>query len=124
MATPDGEVRVTLPEVASAETGGWEVVKIPVNEELRPHLRVRRGFAAGESVRQRVSLTIPEPGYYHAVVTGYAHPHPSVPDPLASGDVSRNDFWIWVDEAGGRITPVFDTTLIAQGNRKEPGPRT
>lgn len=122
-ATPDGELRVTLPEVSSAEDRGWDVVQVPVNEELRPHIRVRRAFATGENVRERVSLTIPEPGYYHAVVTGYAHAASSSPDPLSWGDVSRRDFWIWVDEAGGRITATFDTTLFAHGNRKEPGPR-
>jgi hypothetical protein len=122
-ATADGELRVTLPEISSAEDRGWDIVQIPVNEELRPHLRVRRAFAPGESVRERVSLTIPEPGYYNVVVTGYAHADPANPDPLASGDVSRRDFWIWVDEHGGRITDSFDTTLIASGNRKEPGPR-
>ena len=123
-ATGDGELRVTLPEVSSAADRGWEVVQVPVNEPLRPHLRLRRAFAAGERVQERVSLTIPEPGYYHAVVTGYAHPDPVAPNAMGSGDVSRRDFWIWVDEAGGRITPTFDTTLIAPGNRKEPGPAT
>lgn len=121
--TADGELRVTLPEISSAEDRGWEVVQIPVGEELRPHLNVRRAFAAGESVRERLSLTIPEPGYYHLVVTGYAHPDPINPDPFSSGDVSRRDFWIWVDESGGRITETFDPTLIAPGHRNEPGPR-
>lgn len=122
-ATRDGELRVTLPEITSAEVSGWDTVKIPLNQELRPHIRIRRGFAAGESVRERVSIMIPEPGYYHAVATAYAHPDPATPDPLASGDVSRRDFWILVDEQGGRITEGFDPTLIATGQRKEPGPR-
>lgn len=123
-ATEDGEVRLTLPEVASAEASGWDIVITPISEDIPSHLRVRRSFAAGESVRERLSLTIPEPGYYHVIATGYAHPGVTTPAPLFAGDVSRRDFWIFVDENGGRFTDDFDTTLIAQGYRQQVGPRS
>lgn len=122
-ATEDGEVRLTLPEVAAAEDGGWsEVVVMPTDGESRPHVRVRKQFAPGDAVREKAVLTVPEPGYYYMIATGYSHPTSDLA-PIVAGDVSRRDYWLWIDERGGRVTETFDTTLFSPGERKQPGPR-
>lgn len=122
--TADGEVRLTLPEVSAAEDGGWDQVVTPVNQESRPHIRVRKRFGEGEVLREQRTLMIPEPGYYHVIATGYQHRSQSVLEPVGAGDVSRRDYWLLIDERGGRLTAEFDTTLLAPGIRKQSGPRT
>ncbi len=117
----DGELRVTLPEVASAEESGWDVVVIPVGEDIRPHVRIRRSFAVGDQARERTTLNIPEPGYYHVVATGYRHRSDAAPDMLT--DVSKRDYWLWIAEQGGKLTATFDTTLFSPGDRQQRGPR-
>lgn len=72
-ATQDAEVRLILPEVAAAERSSWELIEIPVGEDLPPHLRIRKGFAAGETFRERATVTIPEPGYYYVLATVLQH---------------------------------------------------
>lgn len=123
-ATQDADVRLSLPEVAAAEESGWDVVEIPVGEETRPHIALRREFAAGETFRERTTLTIPEPGYYFVMATAKQYSDDSGTDrPHIVGDVSGKALWLWIDEHGGRVTEKFDTTLFAHDTRKERGPR-
>lgn len=122
-ATADGELRLTLPEVASAEESGWDVVVLPMNREFRPHLRIRKGFREGERVRERTTITIPEPGYYHLIATGVRHPSTSEPYASTIPSVSSREFWLWIDEHGGRLTEEYDTTVFAAGTREQTGPR-
>lgn len=117
----DGELRVTLPEVASAEDSSWDVVVMEVGEEFRPHIEVRQSFSAGDRIRERVTLNIPEPGYYHIAATGYRHSSEAEPGRLA--DVSRQDYWLWIAEHGGKLTTAFDTTLFSGDDRRQTGPR-
>jgi hypothetical protein len=37
--------------------------------------------------------------------------------------VSSREFWLWIDEHGGRMTEEYDTTVFASGTRKQTGPR-
>lgn len=90
----DGELRVTLPEVVSAEESGWDVVVVPMDEEFRPHMQVRRSFSEGDRVSERITLNIPEPGYYHVAATGYRHRSEAEPGKLT--DVSGRDYWLWI----------------------------
>jgi hypothetical protein len=123
VTTADGELRLTLPEVASAEDSGWDVVVMPMNKEFRPHLRVRKTFSEGEKVQERTTITIPEPGYYHLIATGQRHPTMSDPYASTAPSVSSREFWLWIDEHGGRMTERYDTSLFAPGTRKQTGPR-
>lgn len=124
-ATKDANVRLSLPEVAAAEDSGWDLVEIPVGEVTRPHIAIRRGFAAGETLRERTTLTIPEPGYYFVMATAKQYSDDINTDqPHVVGDVSGKALWLWIDEHGGTVTEKFDTTLFAQEMRKERGPRT
>lgn len=124
-ATADAEVRVTLPEVAAAERSSWNSIALPIGEEIPPHIRFRRGFAAGSSFQERTTLVIPEPGYYLVTATVRQHSDDRMTDlPHMVSDVAQKDLWLWIDEHGGRITETFDTTLFAGDTRKERGPRT
>ena len=123
VATADGELRLTLPEMASAEDSGWDVVIMPLNREFHPHLRVRKSFSEGEKVQERTTITIPEPGYYHLIATGQRHATTSDPYVSAAPSVESRDFWLWIDERGGRMTEQYDTTVFARGTRKQTGPR-
>lgn len=96
---------------------------MPLNKEFRPHLRVRKPFSEGEKVQERTTITIPEPGYYHLIATGQRHATTSDPYASAAPSVSSREFWLWIDEHGGRITEQYDTTVFAPGTRKQTGPR-
>jgi hypothetical protein len=124
-AAKDADVRLSLPEVAAAEKSGWDVVEIPVGEETRPHVSLRRSFSAGERFHERTTISIPEPGYYFVMATAKQYSNDSDTDrPNLVGDVSGKALWLWIDERGGRVTEKFDTTLFAPDMRKERGPRT
>lgn len=123
-ATEDAEVRLILPEVSAAKRSGWEIVEIPVGEEVAPEFRMRKGFAAGESFRERATVTIPEPGYYYALATVVQRSD----DPRANADGhvigtgAARELWLWIDERGGRVTERFDPTLFPEGLRRVRGP--
>jgi hypothetical protein len=121
--TGDADVRLTLPEVSAAEQSGWDVVELPIGEESRPQIRVRRAFSAGEELRERTSITIPEPGYYYVVATAKQRSDDRLTDrPNQVTDVSTHTMWLWIDEHGGRVTAEFDSTLFSGDARKERGP--
>lgn len=124
-ATKDAEVRLSLPEVAAAEQSSWDLVEIPVGEETRPHIRLRRDFAAKAAFRERTTITIPKPGYYFVMATAKQYSDDVRTDfPNMVGDVSGKSFWLWIDEHGGRITETFDTTLFSPDMQKSRGPRS
>jgi hypothetical protein len=123
-ATQDAEIRLILPEVAAAERSSWDLVKIPVGKELPPHARMRKGLAAGESFRERTTVTIPEPGYYYVLATvlqGSEDPGVSATGHVIGTGASR-EMWLWIDQHGGRVTEQFDPTLFPEGTRRVRGP--
>ncbi len=123
-ATEDAEVRLLLPEVAAAERSSWELIEIPVGEDLSPQFRMRKGLAAGETFRERATVTIPEPGYYYVLATVLQHSD----DPRINseghviGTGAGREMWLWIDEHGGRVTDRFDPTLFPEGSRRVRGP--
>jgi hypothetical protein len=123
-ATQDAEVRLTLPEVAAAERSSWELVEVPVGEDVPPHFRVRKPFTEGESFRERATVTIPEPGYYYVLATVIQHSEDARVDAHGQiiGSGASRELWLWVDEHGGRVTDRFDPTLFPEGTRRVRGP--
>ncbi len=123
-ATQDAEVRLILPEVAAAERSSWELIEVPVGEAIPPHLRMRKGFAGGESFRERATVTIPEPGYYFVlanVIQRSDDPRVSEDGHVIGTGASR-EMWLWIDEHGGRVTEHFDPAVFPEGTRKVRGP--
>lgn len=123
-ATQDAEVRLILPEVASAERSSWELVEVPVGERVPAHFSMRKGFAAGERFREQATVTIPEPGYYFVlanVIQRSDDPRTSDAGPMIGTGASR-EMWLWIDEHGGRVTERFDPTLFPEGTRRVRGP--
>lgn len=122
-ATRHAEVRLTLPEVAAAERSGWELVEVPLGEDVPPHLRLRQGFAAGERFRERATVTIPEPGYYYVLATVIQHSDDRETDGgRIVGTGAGRELWLWIDERGGRITEKFEPALFPEGTRRVRGP--
>lgn len=123
-ATGDAEVRLVLPELAAAERSSWELIEIPVGEDLAPHFRMRKSFAAGETFRERATVTIPEPGYYFVLATVVQHSDDSPANEQGHviGRGAGREMWLWIDEHGGRVTEQFDPTLFPEGTRKIRGP--
>jgi hypothetical protein len=122
-ATQDAEVRLILPEVAAAKRSGWDLVELPVGEELTPEFRMRRAFSAGERFRERATITIPEPGYYYVLATVIQHSDDErTDDGYMIGAGAARELWLWVDEHGGRVTERFDPTLFPEGTRRIRGP--
>jgi hypothetical protein len=124
-ATQDAEVRLILPELAAAERSGWELVEIPVGEEVAPHFSMRKAFGAGERFRERATVTFPEPGYYFvlATVTEHSDDPPVNEQGRLIGSGAGREMWLWIDEHGGRVTDHFDPTLFPEGTRRIRGPR-
>jgi hypothetical protein len=122
--TQDAEVRLTLPEVAAAERSSWEVVEVPLDEDVPPHFRMRKPFAADEDFRERATVTIPEPGYYYVLATVIQHSDDPRIDARGRfiGSGASKELWLWVDEHGGRVTDRFDPTLFPEGTRRVRGP--
>jgi hypothetical protein len=71
--TADAEIRLLLPELAAAQRSSWDSINIPLGEDLPPQFRIRKGFAAEESFRERATVTFPEPGYYYVLATILQH---------------------------------------------------
>ncbi len=122
--TQDAEVRLTLPEVAAAERSSWELVEVPMGEDVPPHFRMRKPFAAGEDFRERATVTIPEPGYYYVLATVIQHSDDPRIDGRGQfiGSGASRELWLWIDEHGGRVTDRFDPTLFPEGTRRVRGP--
>jgi hypothetical protein len=123
-ATRDAEVRLILPEVAAAKRSSWDLIEIPVGEELPPQLYMRKGFSTGESFRERATVTIPEPGYYYVLATVLQRSDDSQVsgEGYVIGSGASRDMWLWIDEQGGRVTDRFDPTLFPEGSRRVQGP--
>jgi hypothetical protein len=122
--TQDAEVRLLLPELAAAERSSWDLITMPVGEDLPPHFRLRKGFAAGESFRERSTITFREPGYYFVLATVLQHSEDARTDANGRliGTGAGRELWLWVDEHGGRVTETFDPTLFPTGTRPVRGP--
>ncbi|MBB4634347.1 hypothetical protein [Longimicrobium terrae] len=124
-ATEDVQVRLILPEVAAAKRSNWEVVKVPVGEELQPEMSIRKSFQNGERFHGKVTVTIPEPGYYHLIATIIQRSEERTVDDRGHvvGSGAGRDVWLWIDEHGGRMTDQFDPSLFPAGTRAVRGPR-
>lgn len=125
-ATQDAQIRLVLPEVAAAKRSNWEIVEVPVGEELQPEISIRKSFKAREQFHGRVTVTIPEPGYYHAIATVIQRSAERTVDSGTGhvvGSGAGRDVWLWIDENGGRVTERFDPSLFPEGIRRVRGPR-
>jgi hypothetical protein len=122
-ATRDATVQLILPEVAAAERSSWELVEVPVGEEIPAHAEVRKSFAAGERFHERTMITIPRPGYYNVLAIALQRSDDRETDgaTLVGRGASRA-LWLWIDEHGGRVTTEFDPTLFPEGIRPVRGP--
>lgn len=123
-ATRDATIQLILPEVAAAERSSWDVVEMPVGEEITAHAELRKSFAAGERFRERTTITIPEPGYYNVLAIALQHSDDQATDggTLVGRGASRG-VWLWIDEHGGRVTTEFDPSIFPAGIRPVRGPR-
>lgn len=122
-ATRDATIQLLLPEVAAAERSSWDLVELPVGEEIAAHAELRKSFAAGERFHERTTITIPEPGYYNVLAIALQRSDDRETDgaTLVGRGASRA-LWLWIDEHGGRVTTEFDPTIFAEGIRPVRGP--
>lgn len=113
-----------LPEVAAAERSSWELIEIPLGEDLPAHLRLRKSFTAGEAFQERVTITVPEPGYYFVMATVIQQSEDvgMSDEGRVIGTGAGREMWLWIDEHGGRITDRFDPGLFTEGTRRVRGP--
>jgi len=124
LATPQAELRVTLPEVEAARISEWgPQFRLPVGVRLPALASKEMSLGRGQVVREVASVVIPKPGYYRVVVSAR-----SVSDEAASVDgrpvqnVGVREAWMWVDSMGGRVTDQFDRAVFPKGAIQELGP--
>jgi hypothetical protein len=111
-----------LPEVSAAERSSWDEVMLPgLGESLPPHGSWLRALAAGEHFSERVTVVIPESGYYAVVASVFQRSR----DPEVgrhTSDVAHKVIWLWINPNGGRVTESFDPAIFPEGTRQESGP--
>jgi hypothetical protein len=124
LPTADAEVSLAMPEVVAARQSGWDQrYRTPTNTPLPALERRRTGLAAGAEVRLQTAVQVAAPGYYRVVAS--AVPLSEVP-PVVKGawvqNVAHREVWLWIDEAGGRITEEFEPGLFPDTLLAQPGP--
>ena len=115
-----GTVRVTLPTQASMDHAGdgkrpsYPAGQFPIKSSWS-----LSAMRAGETWQQNVSLGSVERGYYQVAVE--IDTEGAERGPYVVNDTYRQA-WVLVDDTGGRLTPVFDESVFAEGIAPVPGP--
>ena len=122
--TSDAELRVVLPEVRAAARSEWgDGFAVPVGEPLAPSLSRDFGADSGLEISERISVTVPAPGYYRVVATlRNRSPSDHVRDGAFVYNVAHGEAWLWIDEDGGGVTPEMDLAVFPENAVREPGP--
>ena len=114
-----GTVRVTLPTLASMDHAGdgkrpsYPAGQFPIKSSWS-----LSAMRAGDTWRHTVSLGSVERGYYEVAVE--IDTEGAERGPYVVNDTYRQA-WILVDDTGGRMTPVFDESVFADGVAPVPG---
>lgn len=122
--TRDVEFALSLPEVeVMRQVGAPEAFAPPINTALPKAQDWHQRLAAGEQIRRRFTVTIPNPGYYRVVASAFMRSdEPAVLDGRFVQDVAHKEIWLFVDSGGGRVTSSFDPKLLPNGVLPHPGP--
>lgn len=127
-ATPDAEIELVLPELASAEASGWTNNYRPLRTGALPAAARQRG-ALGRGARTVVQATVtfPVPGVYSVWASARARDADSIPDVDAEGrlllDEAHTVVYLVVDENGGRVMSGMDRRALPATAVDGLGPR-
>jgi hypothetical protein len=80
---------------------------------------------SGQSLQRQTTVRLKEPGYYQVIASASAE---NADLRTKSGEWIKNtasrSLWLWVSDAGGKVTETFDRSLFPDGARQQPGPLT
>jgi hypothetical protein len=119
-------VRLTLPELAALKARKeGKLAKLAPGKPLPAQGSWRGAMGSSQTLQQQTTVHIKEPGYYQVIASASAE----------NGDVrtkngewikntASQSVWLWVTEAGGKVTKQFDRSLFPDGARQQPGPLT
>ena len=82
-------------------------------------------MGSGQSLQRQTTVRLKEPGYYQVIASASAE---NAELQTESGEWIKNtasrSIWLWVSDAGGKVTETFDRSLFPDGARQQPGPLT
>jgi hypothetical protein len=125
--TPDAEIELILPEVASARESGWENYQ-PLRGRRIPAAASHRGaLSTGARTVIQEQVTFPEPGYYSVWASARVRDADSIPD-VENGelllDQAHTVLYLLIDEqGGGRVTTELDQRALPPTALGSLGPR-
>lgn len=126
LPTADAEISLAAPEIASARGSGWSpraYRAAPTGAPVPALERSRGALARGGTRTLGATFSVGAPGYYRVVaVAAPAGAEPNVIAGRIVQNAAHRQLWLWVTEAGGRITPEFDASLFGDTLLAQPGP--
>jgi len=118
------EISLVLPDVEAAKTSGWGAdYRVSLEEKPTRAASWMGPIGENETRSGGVTLTIPAPGYYRAVLAARGETGPKDIDEAHILDSAYRKVWILIDETGGRVTERFEPDQIRAAFQPVPGPR-
>ena len=115
-------LRLTFPELSALNA---KKAQIRAGKPLRAQGSWRQAVGNGQSLRRQTTIRLEEPGYYQVIASASAE---NADLRTKSGEWIKNtasrSIWLWISDAGGKVTETFDRSLFPDGARQQPGPLT
>jgi hypothetical protein len=126
LPTPSARVRLFSPIISALKhRKGGRTAMIPVDKPLTPLVSWTQSLSQGQVFSHQRTIMVKQPGYYHIFLSvNTTDAKKLLNGRLPVENAATNDLWIWITKRGGKATQTFDSTLISDNYRKQPGPRT
>jgi hypothetical protein len=114
-------ITLTAPEVESARLSSWDDNwKMELNQPLHPFATFDRVMRGGQTIVEHSEIVISKPGVYQVI----ARVHDASTDAHMDAGQYLDTYRLWlvVDDRGGRVSEVYDSTLYSPGVMRRPGP--
>ena len=115
-------LRLTLPELSALNI---KKAQLTTGKPLPAQGSWRQAVGSGQTLQRQTTTRINEPGYYQVIASASAE---NAELQTESGEWIKNtasrSIWLWVSDAGGKVTETFDRSLFPDGARQQPGPLT
>jgi len=122
LPTEQTHLRLTLPELSAMSA---EKTQIRAGKPLPAQGSWTQAVGNGQSLQRQTTVRLEEPGYYQVIASASAE---NADLRTKSGEWIKNtasrSIWLWVSDAGGKVTEQFDRSLFPDEARQQPGPLT
>jgi hypothetical protein len=118
------QLRVVMPDAEISRSRGWAPLdEVPVGVPVHAAADVSQRLGEGDVLRRQVTLVVARPGVY--LIGATARPLTTEPEEYKGQrirDVAVREFWIVVNERGGRVLQRFDASTLPGDWDPRPGP--